>query len=189
MNLSLSLTGNTSLVGSLAPSPLVISNYSNTTVTSLAADWYLIQKTGGAAAWDAAAKGSATLTGDFQIWWKHTDASDAANSVDVFVGCDAADVSTAGFADMDFAVNTDLFSWSLYQNNTAQGISGSWAANNNFRCIARSGSDLKVYENSSQSLSGATLLGTFPGTTANPVYFKSVIFQTSAFMRAYAISG
>lgn len=187
MSLELSLTNGMGLSGSgYTPSAQAISNFANTTVTDLGSDVYLVQKTS-ASAWDGAVKGDHVMPGDFEIWWKHTDNNDVGNSVDVMIGADSAQVSTSGFADMDFAVNADSASWTLYENGASTGTSGTWGSTTNWRLVKRVGSTLKVYESATRDFASATLEGTFPTASSVPLWVKGVVHTLNAYIRINAV--
>lgn len=135
---------------------------------------FTVTKVGGSNAWGTtAAVDSKSLTGDYEIWVKRV----TLNGGGWFIGVDASLAASANYTDMDFALNTGVGAGSAYVNGVKE-ADITWASALNWQCLRRVGSTLTIYENTSPTITGATLKHTFAGSSSAAHYFKAPIYAT-----------
>lgn len=135
---------------------------------------FLLSKVSGADAWGTtAAKDSQALTGDYEIWVQRRTFAGGGWAI----GVDAAVATTATYTDADFLLNTGTGAGGAYVNGVKE-ADINWGSALNWQGLRRSGSTITVLENTSPSITGATVKHTFAGTSSVAHYFKAPIYAT-----------
>lgn len=157
-------------------------DYSGTTVTSdESSGGQTVTKTGGTNnAYDAAAYINYVFTGNYEIWIKPSQTQN------IRLGVDASPIASAGYTDLDFASSFGNSNLAFSKNGVSDGTQ---AVSNltNWFCFTRISNVIYVYENSTRSLTGATLRKTFTGTMTGTHYVKASVYDQNKSFTVLAI--